>query len=282
MAIPIGVQSSFIAGDGRPLLEPGALFVDGNYSLRLNAWANTNVTLALRSRFLRSDDGQLVDSGDQLVPAVDRSRSSVDIALATGFPLNVQVFATVGPVGLGLCFVQVQIVRGTGPASFPLATILQGYITATNSLSWPGSPIQNSLDGAGGIVALVIGPPGAGAEQSLTIPTNARRLLLSFDLTFTASGAAGNRNPSLAYDNGVSTYLRSPYGQNIAAGGVVLFTWMQGFGAQVAAPNGRVGASLPVNTFLLAGYHVKTETAGLLGGDVWSGANVSMQEWLDI
>ena len=282
MAQQIGVSSPLFGGDGRPLLEPGALFVDGNYALRLNAWANTNVTLALRSRFLRSSDGELVDSGDQLTPPTDRSLATVDVSLTAGFPLNVQVFALSGPSLGALCVVQVQIVAGRGAAALPFATVLQGYITPTSSLSWPGSPLVGPLDGAGALLAIIVAPPAAGVESSLVIPTNARRLLLSCDITFTASGVAGNRNPSLAYDNGVGSFMRSPYGANIAAGGVVGFTWMAGFGSQVVSPSGRVGASLPDAAFLLTGYHVKTETIGLLAGDQWSGAQLSMREWIDV
>ncbi len=284
MADSIGVQSSFMGGDGRPLLEPGALFVDGNYALRFNAWCSVaGVTLALRSRFLRNGDGELVDSADQLTPTSDRLLSTGQLQLGVGFPLNVMVFALGGAPTVGQCFIQVQIVHGIGPATVVLATVLQGYVTGTQSLSWPGSPIQSSLDSFGALVNVGPTNPAAGADAVVTVPVNTRWQVVSVTAQFNAGAGVGNRNPSLIYtDASPHTFMRSPFVTNVTTATTWLFAWMSGFGAQVANPLNRIALSLPEPGVLLAGGTVQTETFGILPADQWAGVFVSAREWLDV
>jgi hypothetical protein len=280
----VGVQSSFMGGDGRPLLEPGALFVDGNYALRFTAWCSVaGVTLALRSRFLRSSDGNLVDSGDQLAPTSDRLLSTTQVQLGVGFPLNVMVFALAGAPSIGQCFVQVQIVHGTGPATVVMATILQGYVTSTQTLSWPGSPIQASLDSFGAVVT--VGPvnPAAGADAVINVPVNTRWQVLSVTGQLNTGGGVGNRNPSMILtDPTPHTFARSPFLTNVTATQTWIFAWMAGFGAQVANTLNRVALSLPEPAILLAGGTVQTETFGILPADQWAGVTLSTREWIDV
>jgi hypothetical protein len=283
MADAIGVQSSFMGGDGRPLLEPGALFVDGNYSLRLNAWCSVaGVTLALRSRFLRSVDGELVDAADQLAPTNNRLLTTSDVQLGVGFPLNVQVFALAGTPTIGQCFAQVQIVRGKGPASFALATVLQGYVTATQALSWPGSPIQSSLDGDGAVASFQLGSPAAGAQFTTTVPTNARRRLNACHTFFTADGTVANRVIGLDILDGTGILAQSMFTQNVTAGQVITPTWMGGYGAQTVTPTLRVGLSLQPDMPLLAGYVITSHVDNMQAGDQWSGPSFLFREWLDV
>lgn len=279
----IGVASSFVGGDGRPVLEPGALFVDGNYALRLNAWSSVaGVTVALRSRFLRSADGQLVNSADQLALPTGVVLTTKDLQLSAGFPLNVEVFILSGAVVFGQCFVQVQIVGGQGGASLPLATVLQGYVSSTQALSWPGSPIQNSLDGAGLILSIASGAPGAGVDHLTFVPARVRWQLISAQSTFQASGAAANRSVSFGYTDGTNPLARTPFGSFVTAGQLLNLFWMAGLGAQVASPDLIVALPLPTNALLLATYGLVTTTGNIQAADAWGQLQLSVRQWIDV
>jgi len=283
MAPGTGVASAFIGGDGRPLLEPGALFVDGNYALRLNAWCSVaGVTLALRSRFLRSQDGELVDSGDQLKPTSDRLLTTFDAQLGAGFPLNVNVFALAGTPLIGQCFVQVQIVRGTGVAATVLATVLQGYVSATQALSWPGSPLQNSLDGQGALRSIFTAAGALGQEVGVNVPVNARFQIMAFRGKFVTDATVAARNPSLAFADAFSGYVNSPMNSAQPAGTTFFYTWMTGFGYLVASLGTNFQASLPVGMLLPAGHSVATGTSGIQITDQWFNVDLVVRDWIDV
>lgn len=283
MATAIGVSSSLIGGDGRPILEPGALFVDGNYAWRLNVWCSVaGVTIALRSRFLRSNDGQLVDSDDDLVVTSDRLLTTKTTQLAAGFPLNAQVFALTGTPLVGQCFVQLQIIRGAGPAAIPMATVLQGYVTATQALSWPGSPITSSVDGPGAPLVVIVGIAPLGTEVSTIVPVNARFAVGLAAATFVAGAAVANRNPTLVYLSGGALLMRSGYNVNVTAGQTRDFSWMTGFGNLIENPLGQVSLSLPTENVLLAGVQITTLTSGLQAGDQWRGLQLAVRQWIDV
>jgi hypothetical protein len=283
MAPSVGVQSSFIGGDGRPLLEPGALFVDGNYALRLNAWCSVaGVTLALRSRFLRSGDGELVDSGDQLTPTSNRALATIDVQLSAGFPLNVQVFAIAGTPIVGQCFVQVHIVAGRGPAAVVLATVLQGYITATQALSWPGSPLQNSLDGAGALRA-VSGPvPGVDAEVNVTVPAGARWRLLAWRITLSTSAVAGTRFVAVqVLNSGFLTYTSAP-AISVAPSLNVSISIAPTLPVGVDAANGLYTLPAPSEVWLVSNDQFGTFTSGFGAGDQYTSNLYVVREWIDV
>jgi hypothetical protein len=278
----IGTASSLASGDGRPLIEPGALFVDGNYRLRFNVWCSVaGVTIALRSRFLRSEDGKIVDSADQLTPTSDRVLTTSAVTLGVGFPLNVEVFALAGTPSIGQCFVQVQMVRGDGPAATKVATILQGYVTSTMALSWPGSPIVNSLDGQGCVVSYrQVAAPGG--DLQFSVPTGARWVVISFHGNLTTSGAIPTRRVSLQYTDLVQAYVQSPIAAAQAGSTAFDYTWMTGYGQQITDGVNRVGASLPTPSPMLAGYQIGTATVNLDAADHWTLLDLAVQEWIDV
>lgn len=285
MAGAIGVSSSFVGGDGRPLLEPGALFVDGNYALRLNAWCSVaGVTLALRSRFLRSHDGELVDSGDTLAVTGNRVITTTDVQLGAGFPLNAEVFALAGTPTIGQCFAQVQIVRGRGPAAVPLATVLQGYVSATQALSWPGSPIVDSLSGAGALRSIAIAQPAPGAEVTQLVPAGARWQVISLIGQLNTSAAAANRFPSAFLSDGAQRYVEAITNVILAASLSGAYCWMSGFGGVVtqATTPARTTAGLPNPSLMLANFQLGTLTGNIQAADQWVNAECVVREWLDV
>jgi hypothetical protein len=282
MAAGLGVASPLFGGDGRPLVEPGSFFVDGNYALRVNSWCSlAGVVLTVRSRFLSSETGVLVDSVDPHTPNSNRTIATVDIPLAAGFPLNVMVFASSGAPLNGQCFVQVLIVRGRGAAATPIAVVLQGYVTATKMLGWPGSPIVDSTAGQGFLRSVAGTTPGAGVDITETVPSGARWGPISFQALLVTSVTVASRTPILRVDDGVNIFGNVPVGVLIAASTTINNSWAQGVNRFTEIQANTEAAPMPTNIILLAASRIRTATVNLQAGDQWSQVQYLVQEWLE-
>ena len=283
MADAAGARSSLAVSAPRSLLTPSAFYVDGSYALRLNAWCSlAGVTLALRYRFLSATTGAIVNSGDQFALTSNRALNTIDLPLAVGVPLNVMVFALAGAPLVGQCFVQVQIVSGAGPATITLATVLQGYITAAQALAWPGSPIESAITSGGYPLRLLVASPAAGAEFGQTVPANARWRVNAILATLTTDATPGNRQPALAYNDGVNFHAVMPNPGTVAPSSQMQFAWGAGLAYNtVLAPTHPTGG-LVDGYRLLATHNFQSITTGLAPGDQWALIHAQVDEWLDV
>jgi len=142
-------SSAPIVGGGRLLPTPAQFYVTGEDRLRIvSANAMAGVSLQLHWRHAEPS-GRTVPNAQTHTPASDRSIAVTDYPLGVGSLLNVTVFAGAGAPKVGQTYVMVQLVRGTGAAAIVLGTLLAGYVTSTQALGWPGSPIAGSLEGGG-------------------------------------------------------------------------------------------------------------------------------------
>jgi hypothetical protein len=282
MADALGARSSLAVGATQSPFRPGALFVDGNYRYVFNAWCSVaGVTIALRSRFLRAEDRQLVDSGDVLSPPSDRSRATIVVPLGVGNPVNVDLFAVAGSPRVGQCFVQVQLIRGDGPAATIVGTIAQGYVTTSQALAWPGSPIVSSTQGEPAVRPIVGAQPVAGVDIVETVPTGARWQLLSFGANFSPN-PIGNRQVSLTIDDGANLILLSPGNVDALPAGSSSFHFWPGLDVFDLVVGTQHMYALPNTVILLAGSHIRTATNLLVAADQWFRPFYSVLEWLDL
>jgi hypothetical protein len=271
-----------IYGDpARSYLNPSSLFVDSNYRLRFSAWCSAaNVVLALRYRFLRANDNEVVDSAEQLAPTSNRVLTTAGIPLAVGWVIDLQVFALSGAPPYGTCFAKVELIRGADAVATVVATLIQGYITANQTTAYPGSSLMSSFDGAGALLSVVGTSPGAGNEISETMPAGTRREIVSFRALYTASGVAGSRFPKLTIDDGGAIPYASanPNATAITVGQLIPVVWLQG--APNVTAQTELQASLPEDNRVGAGHRLKTVTSGILGGDTWTQVQYLVREWL--
>jgi hypothetical protein len=94
------------------------------------------------------------------------------IALAAGFVLDLTVRVD-GRAAHGQTYVILELVRGLdGPLTL-VGTFASGYVTASQGVGWPGSPIISSTDGEPA-VRYVQGTDPRPAEITETVPTGAR------------------------------------------------------------------------------------------------------------
>jgi len=277
----IGVSSPLFGGDGRPSVEPGAFLVTGEDNLRINSWNSlAGVVLTITIRFLDTN-GEIIPYVYTHTPNTNRTKATTDFPLGVGFPLNVQIVASSGTPVVGQTFVQAQIIRGLGGATQALSTLLQGYVTAVQAVSWPGSPIVSSTATEGVIRSIAGTTPAAAAEISETVPTLARWELISFHFVFSADANVFTRHIKFLIDDGANTFFREADAVAVTAGQTHRVTAAQGVTRLLNdQPDGWV-YSLPVDVQLSAGYRIGTATDTLQAADQFSSIRYLVRERLE-
>ena len=267
---------------GRILPSPAQFYVTGEDRLRIvSVNSLTGVTLKLQWRFANSD-GQAIPSSQDHTPNTDRSVKTQDYELGVGSLLNVTVFANAGTPRVGQTYVMVQLVRGIGAAAIVLGTLLAGYVTSTQALGFPGSPIASSLE-SGGLVRTIQGAtPAAGAEFRETVPTGARWQLLGAQASLATSAAPANRRPVFVWSVNGAQVGASAQVVDVAASQSGVFNWAQGMPLSAAIFAGVNVVGLPFDLQLLAADFFASQTTNLQAGDQWTLTRYVVREWLEV
>jgi len=206
-------------------------------------------------------------------------------ALGTGYLLNLTAFVTGATPQIGQVFVIVQIIRGISGATFLLGTLLQGYVTSTQGLGWPGSPIQSSLDSKPRLRVITGTTPALGAEVSETCPNGAVWRVRGIKLKLTASAAAAARVPDLTfYTSGLDEDLHLP-ASTLTASQSGHFYFSPGAPAQGEnlSPTNIINTG-PLNHYQLmrGGDNFATVTAQLQAGDQYAAPQYFVEELLEV
>jgi len=267
---------------GRILPTPSQFYTTGEDRLRIvSVNSLTGVALKVQWRFANSD-GQVIPSSQDHTPNTNRSVKTQDYGLAVGSLLNVTVFASAGSPRVGQTYVMVQLVRGVGAAAIVLGTLLAGYVTGTQALGFPGSPIVSSLEG-GGLVRTIQGAtPAPGAEFTETVPTGARWQLLGLQASLTTSATVANRRPSVVWSVNGAQVGRSVQVTDVAASSSGVFNWAAGMTLSAAIFAGVNVVGLPLDLQLLAADFFASTTTNLQAGDQWTLTRYVVREWLEV
>jgi hypothetical protein len=271
-----------IVGGGRIVPSPSAFYVTGEDRLRIvSVNSLTGVSLKLQWRFA-NPDGQAIPSSQDHTPNTNRSVKTQDYQLGIGALLNITVFASSGAPRVGQTYVMVQLVRGFGTAAIVLGTLLAGYVTSTQALGFPGSPIASSLEGGGLIRTIQGATPAPGAEFRETVPTGARWQLLEAQGTLTTSAAAGARRPILVWSVNGAQVGASAQVTDVNPSGGGTFNWAQGMPLAAAIFPGTNVVGLPMDLQLLDADFFASQTSGLAAGDQWTLTRYMVREWLEV
>ena len=275
-------SSAPIVGGGRLLPTPAQFYVTGEDRLRIvSANAMAGVSLQLHWRHAEPS-GRTVPNAQTHTPASDRSIAVTDYPLGVGSLLNVTVFAGAGAPKVGQTYVMVQLVRGTGASAIVLGTLLAGYVTSTQALGWPGSPIAGSLEGGGAYRSIAGATPAPGVDLAETVPTGARWELQHVFATLATSAVAGNRVPYLRKQiggsNAVFTFNPNPVPAVTFAG----LGWAPNIPVAFDAANAAWITPLAQPLVLQAGDVLNTFTFGLQAGDQWGNVRYTVREWLEV
>jgi hypothetical protein len=276
----ISPSGALTSGRVTPAVFP--FYTTGEDNLRIVSFnAAGNVQLRLVARLL-GRDGRPSPSQWFHTPNSDRSAKSNDFNLSGQTLLNVTVSANSGAPLIGQCFVIVQLIRGLGAAAIVVGTILSGFVTATQALGFPGSPIQAATDGQGYLRLITGATPAAGSDIVETVPTGARWQLVSFHTTLTTSASVGNRTPQTRTMSPLVEVFRSANSNNIAASFTAHVTLAPNVGYGFNPTQLYMTIPTPQDSVLLAGAQIQVICPGLAAGDQWSAPNYVVREWLDV
>jgi hypothetical protein len=263
------------------VLIPGDLYVTNDDQLRVTVFnALASVIVTVRGR-LRGSDGITRPFVEVITPTSDRVASSKIVRLSEGWLSNVLVVVSTGAPLTGQTFTRISIVRGEGTPALEVAVLAAGYVTAQQPIAWPGSPVLNSLDGAGVLRSIAGATPAAGAEVSEAVPTGARWEVLAFTFHWVTAVTVANRACSLVLDDGATVYFRNEDPAVTVASTTLDKTYSQG---QSLIWNGAATVrhgNLPVSNRLIAGHRVRTSTAQIQAADQYSAVQYLVREWIE-
>jgi hypothetical protein len=264
------------------LASPFQFLVTGIDHLRVRAWCSTaGVVLAIDQRFGLLE-GPVQASGDTLICGSDRNARTKDITLAAGYVLNLVVRAESGSPRVGQCYVTIDVIRGTGPAAIVLGQMVGGYVTASQGLAWPGTPIRTSLEGPGYETTIATySAMGVGFIET-AVPTNARWRPSSVYAQYNAFlGGPNRRFQVYLFDpsHNVLSLVEQP--GSLAGGSNGVMTWARGYPVAGDLAAGYGIAPLPVDLLMVGGETIFYLCPTWIAGDVIQALLITATEWLE-
>ena len=262
------------------LVDAGGLYLTGEDNFRLRTFGSVaGLVLALEGRRVQ-DDGQVVPFAERHVPSSNYLVKEDIFPIGAGLVTNVQLRATTGTPLRGAVYALLEIIRGRDGAVQPLATLLQGYVTANARLAWPGAPIDSSINGAGRVRLITGTNPAPGVEIVETVPAGARWKLRSFRFVLVASAAAANRRPVLTIDDGAAILWETSSAVDQVASQTA--TYAAGVGVPFFTYGTRAyHLPLPGEFWLPAGARIRTVTALLDAGDDYAAPIYEVEEFIE-
>jgi len=180
----------------------------------------------------------------------------------------------------GQTWIRVDVVRGLTGAVEPLATLMQGCITATQKIAFPGSEMYSTLERPGAIRTITGTNPAANTEVLETVPTGARWRLLALTVRLVNDATVANRLPILILDDGLASMAWSAVTSAMTAGAQWQATWGT-YGVTIAPTSLGSIAALPDGLVLLAGHRIRTNTLNFQAGDEYGAPQLTVEEWLE-
>jgi hypothetical protein len=276
-AIPVTPDAAAVL---RPRQE---WYLTGEDNLRVtSASAMSGLTLSITGRVYDPSRGVVVPFERTHTPNGDRTLKRSVIALGAGFVLDVTVRVTVGNPLMGQTYVILELVRGLdGPLTL-VGTFASGYVTASQGVGWPGSPIISSTDGEPAVRYVQGTDPAAGLEITETVPTGARWEVMTFSAILTNGAIVANRIPALVFSKAPHVVAKSVVGASIAENLSRLVSWGPGIQQQTAFDSpGRITV-IPAKILLLAGMSLSTSTINFGVGDQYTDVAYVVREWLEV
>jgi hypothetical protein len=269
-------------GNARAISAPFQFVTTGEDHLRVTVVnSQSGVRVAIQGR--RFDEaGALVPMAYSLAPTADRVASTRIFPLGVGAIVNLAVWAIDGAPAIGQMFVIVQLVRGREGGTELLGTLLQGYVTSTQTLGWPGSPIVSSIEGPGYVRQIQGTTPAIGTMPFEVVPTGARWELLSALSILTCDATVITRQPQLVVFGAYSALIMVSASQPCGALGVVNYGFTSGFGAPGTFAGVYNQNPLPVSIPLTAGFSILYNVLNIQPGDQMSAIAFCVREWLEV
>jgi hypothetical protein len=213
-------------------------------------------------------------------PNRDRSSRADAIPVGGGYLLSLMAVPDAVDVRRGQCFVTLGLTSGAATSNPATHVLAQDYLSSSEAMGWPGSPVHGSAEGVGNLRVIVGTQPAVGQEIDETVPTNARWRAIAMTAELVTSAAVGNRIVTLraVTPGGVAAGWVSIYSHPAATLGDYVFGNTQ---SRQANAFGAVLVEIPPYIPLLQGWELETFTSGLQAGDQWSAPVLWVEEWLE-
>lgn len=281
-------MSEYQAGTRPPAVQlattdvqpPSALYISEGEQLFIRSWnAISSAAFTVDVRMLLPT-GEIKPFSYTITPTSDRIVQQTVVDLAEGWLLSVSAYAGAVVVRSGGLFLNVLLVRG-GLATFHTGTVLiADYLTHHRVISWPVGR-QRQFAEAPGRIRLVVGTnPGAGAQISETVPTNARWRLHGLVATLVTSATAATRQVQLYVYDGINTVWErfATATQTASLSRNYVFS---ADGAGSAANDIDINEPLPINLVLEDGWIIETFIRNGQAGDDWGAPQMLVEEWIE-
>ncbi len=283
--LPIGITPEpVVIADNRGVVDlsfdsyvpSDALYVMPDDFLVVQSNASATASLTLQWRILRPD-GEVIVSQETLTCFGRAGANLFKRPLTFGLLLSVSVVEAAFVPFDEFVYVSVGIFRGALASANRFQTLVGGYITFAEGISYPKTGYHEQTEGIGNQVAYNMGTPAAGADLSYTIPGQSLFQVNSIVATLTTNATVANRQVQLVIDDSANLFFLSPQGVAQAAS----LAWQYGFapypfstlqfGAQQLIHMSNVGK-------LGGAVRVRTITTGLQAGDQWSLARINGEQ----
>ncbi len=177
-------------------------------------------------------------------------------------------------------FATVSIVRNPKGVAGQYDLLCSGYLNQNLPIGYPQSIPMHPRDGQGALRSTQIATPAAGVDFTFTLPAITRMRIIAVSGLLTTAVAVANRLPSLILDDGANILAAIPSGNTEVASLAAQYTWADSC-QQVAAFDNKVIAPLPGQTYLQAGFRIRSTTTGIQAADTWTNIFFLSQVWFD-
>lgn len=247
-------------------------------SLKVTFWGKTaGVDLFVRAQ-LMDDYGNVVPVTEFIsTPASLASTASKSIRLAEGWLVSVSaVLDAVELPGAGWAIVElVRDETATGQASINLVS---GQPSSFRSISWPGVPPINSVDGAWQPGQLEVANPGAGLDLTYTLLTYEMFHCKAIYFQFVTDANVANRTIRIYYDFGsTASEIVAAISSIPQTAGITLnyAFWVGGYAdANITLTGADLHVGILADVPLPGGSRLRIDTEGNQVGDVLSNINM--------
>lgn len=261
---------------------PSAFYMTQDDILRLVVWNSVpGLTVILAGRWLRID-GKIIPFRFDFIPTSLRAVSTFTTALGEGFLLNVNAQSTIGTAFpfRGQTFCTVDLLRGGSANPFRVTVLFADYLTDGNALAWPQGQIRQSIEGPGWVQSLGVANPAAGANWSVTVPTNARWLVRGITFTLTTSATVATRTVEVNLTDGVNQLQVFP-AFNTQAASLGFRYNANSTTANVTTDTTQIQIPIYADLRMVAGWVLSTTTVNIQVGDQYSGIRLTLEEWIE-
>jgi len=275
------VKLPLLAGGDAAAFFPFA--TTGEDNLRVTTFGYVGGSAVEISGRIRQPDGTMTTFTHTSPASANGLARAVEFPLGAGVLLNLTLHTTGEELLFGHCFAIVQLIRGFTGATAVMATLLQGYVTGTQHLAWPGSPIKHTREFDGLMQFGFPANPAAGAPLQLVVLPGVIWRPVSVKMRFTASAAVANRQVFVQYFNALLanelSRVAAPF--LVTAGQDVVTT----FGDGAFVDNATMGLSLHTQGLpaleLSQGFVLQVTAALLQAGDQIQDVVIGVRQWLE-